>query len=56
MKASGSDLGFVIDPDGELSTVVDDTGRVLEPEELLLAICALLAEAVPTRGLRFRST
>jgi mannose-1-phosphate guanylyltransferase/phosphomannomutase len=47
VKASGSDLGFVIDPDGELSTVIDDTGHILEPEELLLAICALLAEAAP---------
>jgi mannose-1-phosphate guanylyltransferase/phosphomannomutase len=47
VRASGSDLGFVIDPDGELSTVIDDAGRILEPEELLLAICALLAEAVP---------
>ncbi len=47
VRASGSDLGFVIDPDGELSTVIDDTGRILEPEELLLAICSLLAEAVP---------
>jgi mannose-1-phosphate guanylyltransferase / phosphomannomutase len=47
VRASGSDLGFVIDPDGELSTVVDDTGRILEPDELLLAIVALLAEADP---------
>ncbi len=47
VRASGSDLGFVVDPDGELSTVIDDTGHILEPEELLLAICSLLAEAVP---------
>jgi len=47
VRASGSDLGFVIDPDGELSTVIDDTGRILEPEELLLAIVAMLGEAVP---------
>ena len=37
VRASGSDLGFVIDPDGELAIVVDDRGHVLEPEELLLA-------------------
>ena len=42
VRASGSDLGFVVDPDGELATVVDDTGHVLEREELLLAIAALV--------------
>jgi mannose-1-phosphate guanylyltransferase/phosphomannomutase len=47
VRASGSDLGFVIDPGGELSTVIDDTGHILEPEELLLAIVALLADAAP---------
>jgi mannose-1-phosphate guanylyltransferase/phosphomannomutase len=47
VRVSGSDLGFVIDPDGELATFVDDTGRVLEPDELLLAIVALIAEAMP---------
>ncbi len=47
VRASGSDLGFVIDPDGELATVVDDTGHVLEREELLLALASLVAEAVP---------
>jgi mannose-1-phosphate guanylyltransferase/phosphomannomutase len=47
VRASGSDAGFVIDPDGELLTVVDDTGHVLEPEEKLLSIAALVAEAAP---------
>src|SRR5262249_58225271 len=47
VRASGSDLGFVIDPGGELSTVIDDTGHILEPEELLLAIVAVLGEAAP---------
>ena len=47
VRASGSDLGFVIDPDGELATVVDDTGHVLGREELLLALATLVAEAVP---------
>jgi mannose-1-phosphate guanylyltransferase/phosphomannomutase len=47
VRASGSDLGFVIDPDGELSTVIDDTGRILSHEELLLSICALIGEADP---------
>jgi mannose-1-phosphate guanylyltransferase/phosphomannomutase len=44
VRASGSDLGFVIDPDGELATVLDDTGRVLAGEELLLALVTLVTE------------
>ena len=47
MRASGSDLGFVIDPDGEVATVVDDTGRILPPDTLLLALVALVTEAHP---------
>jgi mannose-1-phosphate guanylyltransferase/phosphomannomutase len=47
VRVSGSDLGFVIDPEGELAVVVDDTGHVLEPEELLLGIVALIKQAVP---------
>ncbi len=47
VRVSGSDLGFVIDPEGETAVVVDDTGHILEPEELLLAIVALIREAVP---------
>jgi mannose-1-phosphate guanylyltransferase/phosphomannomutase len=47
VRVSGSDLGFVIDPEGELAVVVDDTGHILEPEELLLGLVALIKEAVP---------
>ncbi|MFI5054453.1 MAG: mannose-1-phosphate guanyltransferase, partial [Acidimicrobiia bacterium] len=47
VRVSGSDLGFVVDPDGELATFVDDLGHVLGPEEVLLAIVALIAEARP---------
>jgi mannose-1-phosphate guanylyltransferase/phosphomannomutase len=47
VRVSGSDLGFVIDPEGELATVVDDTGRILAPDELMLALVALIKEAVP---------
>ncbi|MFI5048221.1 MAG: hypothetical protein ACHQIG_14245, partial [Acidimicrobiia bacterium] len=47
VRVSGSDLGFVVDPDGELATFVDDLGHVLGPEEVLLAIVALIAEALP---------
>jgi mannose-1-phosphate guanylyltransferase/phosphomannomutase len=47
VRVSGSDLGFVIDPEGELAVVVDDTGHILEPGEQLLAIISLIHEAVP---------
>jgi mannose-1-phosphate guanylyltransferase/phosphomannomutase len=47
VRVSGSDLGFVIDPEGELAVVVDDTGHILEPDELLLAVVALIKEAIP---------
>jgi len=47
VRASGSDLGFVIDPDGESGAAVDDTGHVLSSEELMLAIIRLAGEVVP---------
>jgi mannose-1-phosphate guanylyltransferase/phosphomannomutase len=47
VRVSGSDLGFVIDPEGELAVVVDDTGHTLDPEELLLSIVSLIKQAVP---------
>jgi mannose-1-phosphate guanylyltransferase / phosphomannomutase len=47
VRVSGSDLGFVVDPDGELGTAVDDTGHVLGREEFLLTAVALAARAVP---------
>lgn len=47
VRASASDVGFVIDPDGELATVVDDSGRVLDSEQKLLSIAALIGDAVP---------
>ena len=50
VRVSGSDLGFVIDPEGELAVVVDDRGHVLEPEELLLSVVALIKEACPGAG------
>src|SRR5262245_40099874 len=50
VRVSGSDLGFVIDPEGELAVVVDDHGHVLEPEELLLSVVTLIKEACPGAG------
>jgi mannose-1-phosphate guanylyltransferase/phosphomannomutase len=47
VRVSGSDLGFVIDPEGELAVVVDDSGHILEPDELMLALVSLIKEAVP---------
>ena len=54
VRVSGSDLGFVIDPEGELAVVVDDRGHVLEPEELLLSVVALIREACPGAASRCR--
>jgi mannose-1-phosphate guanylyltransferase/phosphomannomutase len=42
VKASGSHLGAVIHPDGELITIVDDTGHVLSDNEALLALLSLV--------------
>ena len=57
VRVSGSDLGFVIDPEGELAVVVDDTGHILEPEELLLAIVAAhQGGGARARASRCRST
>ena len=47
VRVSGSDLGFVIDPDGEVATAVDDHGHVLTPQELLLGLVSLIGEAMP---------
>jgi len=42
VRTSGSQLGGVIDPDGERLILVDDGGRVLSDNESLLAFLALL--------------
>src|SRR4051812_10685537 len=47
VRASGSDLGMVIDPDGETGTLVDDAGHPLGTEQALLALLTLVAEARP---------
>jgi mannose-1-phosphate guanylyltransferase/phosphomannomutase len=47
VRVSGSDIGFVIDPDGELATVVDDRGRILAPWQVLLATVSMLARVEP---------
>ena len=47
VRVSGSNLGFVIDPEGEFATVVDDTGHILAPDELLLSLVTLVKAANP---------
>jgi mannose-1-phosphate guanylyltransferase / phosphomannomutase len=47
VRASGSHLGLVIDPDGEHQTIVDDEGTVLTQHQAMLALVALVGEAVP---------
>jgi mannose-1-phosphate guanylyltransferase / phosphomannomutase len=43
VRASGAALGAVIDPDGEHLTLIDDTGRVLDDTQALLAFVTLVA-------------
>jgi mannose-1-phosphate guanylyltransferase/phosphomannomutase len=42
VRASGSHLGAVLDPDGERLTLIDDEGHVLTDGEALLALLSLL--------------
>jgi mannose-1-phosphate guanylyltransferase / phosphomannomutase len=42
VRTSGSQLGGVLDPDGERLVLIDDTGHVLSDTEALLAILTLL--------------
>ncbi|MGH9015014.1 MAG: sugar phosphate nucleotidyltransferase [Acidimicrobiia bacterium] len=51
VRASGSDLGIVVDPDGETATLIDDEGVVLRPEQALLALVTLVATAHPGAGI-----
>jgi mannose-1-phosphate guanylyltransferase/phosphomannomutase len=44
VRAAGANLGAVIAPDGEKLTLIDDTGRVLDPAQTLLAVCVLIAD------------
>jgi mannose-1-phosphate guanylyltransferase/phosphomannomutase len=42
VRTSGSDLGYVFDPDGETATIIDDQGAALTPEQALLALVKLV--------------
>ncbi|HEV7761833.1 MAG TPA: sugar phosphate nucleotidyltransferase [Acidimicrobiales bacterium] len=43
VRASGASLGAVIDPDGEHLTLIDDSGRILDDTQALLAFVALVS-------------
>jgi mannose-1-phosphate guanylyltransferase/phosphomannomutase len=47
VRASGSDLGFVIDAHGEHATIVDDEGNVLDNHQALMTLVRLVAERHP---------
>ena len=47
VRASGSDLGMVIEPGGEKATLVDDGGHPVDPMQSLLALVTLVAESRP---------
>src|SRR5580765_2783632 len=47
VRASGSELGYVLAPDGERSTIIDDEGHVVAPDQALLALVVLVAERHP---------
>jgi mannose-1-phosphate guanylyltransferase/phosphomannomutase len=47
VRASSSDLGFVLDPDGETAVIIDDRGEVLTAEQALLVLVHLVCEARP---------
>ncbi|MCU1458341.1 MAG: mannose-phosphate guanyltransferase [Actinomycetia bacterium] len=44
VRASGSHLGAVFDPDGETATIIDDEGRMLTPEEALMSLVSLVTQ------------
>ncbi len=47
VRASGSELGYVVDGSGELATIVDDTGHPLSNTEALLALLKLVVAVDP---------
>jgi mannose-1-phosphate guanylyltransferase/phosphomannomutase len=42
VRASGSDLGYVLDPDGETAVIIDDQGEALTSEQALLVLVHLV--------------
>jgi mannose-1-phosphate guanylyltransferase / phosphomannomutase len=44
VRTSGSDLGYVFDPDGETAIIIDDQGVALSSEQALLVLVKLVCE------------
>jgi mannose-1-phosphate guanylyltransferase / phosphomannomutase len=44
VRTSGSDLGYVLDPDGETATIIDDEGNALSTDQALLVLVRLVCE------------
>ena len=56
VRASGAQLGAVIDPDGEHLTIVDDEGTVLSDDQALLLLLRLVVRGpAPRWRCRWRS-
>ena len=47
VRASGSELGYVVEPGGERALVVDDRGTLLSDDQVVLALAELIAEQTP---------
>jgi len=47
VRASGAQLGAVVDPDGEYLRIVDDEGTVLSDDQALLVLLRLVVETQP---------
>jgi mannose-1-phosphate guanylyltransferase/phosphomannomutase len=43
VRTSGSDLGYVLDPDGETATIIDNQGVALSSEQALLVLVKLVS-------------
>jgi mannose-1-phosphate guanylyltransferase/phosphomannomutase len=54
VRTSGSDLGYVFDPDGETAIIIDDQGVPLSSEQALLVLVKLCVSTVRARGSRSR--
>jgi mannose-1-phosphate guanylyltransferase / phosphomannomutase len=44
VRTSGSDFGYVFDPDGETAIIIDDQGMPLTPDQALLVLVKLVCE------------
>jgi mannose-1-phosphate guanylyltransferase/phosphomannomutase len=47
VRTSGSDLGYLFDPDGETATIIDEQGTPLSADQALLVLLRLVCENTP---------